>query len=388
MKRIAIFFDGTWDDGTNPGDATKTNVYKLYNAVKAEDATGVKQIPIYITGIGTENARETSEDGAPDFRNFVKGAVGLEVSDKIQSAYRQLVEQFSPEDEIFVFGFSRGAFQARSFAHVVTHYGVLPEDRISEFPRIWRHYLHNRTEKQDRELKNIRAITHWPQRVRCLGIWDTVGNLGIPYLGGLRFNRRFRFHNSHLNSQIDVALHALAIDECRGPFSPTLWTKKKNQKPSGDQIVEQVWFAGSHVNVGGGYSDCGLSDITLIWMAERVAETTGLSFELGADLKPDPLGRQYDSQQGFYRLGRGFPFVRLIQQNMKAVPRWRRLLLGPWRTNWVPENRVTINESIHESARTRLGKKVRICQSGNPDDLGHEEEYHPQNLVVAVGSKD
>ncbi|MGI9381129.1 MAG: DUF2235 domain-containing protein, partial [Methyloligellaceae bacterium] len=380
--------DGTWDDGTNPGDETKTNVYKLYNAVKPQDATGVNQVPIYIKGIGTENAPETSEDCTPDFHNFVKGAVGIEVSEKIQSAYRQLVEQFSPEDQIFVFGFSRGAFQARSFAHLVTHYGILPAEDIDRFSRIWRHYLHHRTEKQDGELKKIRAITHWPQRIRCLGVWDTVGNLGLPVLKGLHFNRQFRFHNTQLNDKIDIALQALAIDENRGPFSPTLWTRKKNQKPVADQIVEQVWFPGSHVNVGGGFSDSGLSDIALIWMAERVAETSGLSFELGSDLKPDPLGRQYDSQQGLYRLGRSFPFVRLIRQNLKVLPYWRRLLLGPWRTNWVPENRVTINESIHESARNRLGKKVRICQSGSPDDLGHEEEYRPHNLVVAVGSKD
>jgi hypothetical protein len=126
--------------------------------------------------------------------------------------------------------------------------------------------------------------------IRFLGVWDTVGSLGIP-LHGLRLltRRKYQFHDTELSSAVGHGCHALAIDEYRRPFDPTLWAAR----PKEHQTIEQVWFCGAHSDVGGGYPTFGLSDITLEWMIDR-AQSAGLVFDpevLEAHpLRPDPRG--------------------------------------------------------------------------------------------------
>ena len=138
-----------------------------------------------------------------------------------------------------------------------------------------------------------------------IGVWDTVGSLGIP-LRGLRWltRREHQFHDTELSGSVQVACHALAIDERRAPFVPTLW----DYKPKPGQQVEQVWFCGAHSDVGGGYAETGLSDIALEWMIGK-ARAAGLAFDAAAieayPLKPDPVGKLHNSKTGLYRLTAG-----------------------------------------------------------------------------------
>ena len=156
-----------------------------------------------------------------------------------------------------------------------------------------------------------RSYSH-EARIRCIGVWDTVGALGIP-LNGLRwvnaFNRRWQFHDTDLSTTVDAAFQALAIDEKRGPFKPALW---QQQEDAGDQRLEQVWFAGDHCDVGGGHRDAALADIALLWMADR-ARSCGLTFRpdgfpsahsagVSDDrpvVGPDAMGELHNSRTGF-----------------------------------------------------------------------------------------
>jgi hypothetical protein len=141
--------------------------------------------------------------------------------------------------------------------------------------------------------------------IKMIGVWDTVGALGIP-LRGLRFltRRDYQFHDTELSGSIEHAYHALAIDERRAPFEPTLWC----YKPKENQHVEQTWFSGVHSDVGGGYAESELSDIALAWMIERAARA-GLTFDAEAvaamPLHGDPRGRLHNSKTGLYLLTRG-----------------------------------------------------------------------------------
>jgi uncharacterized protein (DUF2235 family) len=147
--------------------------------------------------------------------------------------------------------------------------------------------------------------------IRFIGVWDTVGTRGIPATG-LRsaklIHRRWEFHDTELSSHVDAAFHALAIDEARGPFTPTLW--KTQQEAAEDQRVEQVWFSGVHGDIGGGSPESSLSDICLLWMVDR-ARSCGLAFDddelKEATANRDPLGTLHDSRTKLYKLTRPKP---------------------------------------------------------------------------------
>jgi Uncharacterized alpha/beta hydrolase domain (DUF2235) len=159
--------------------------------------------------------------------------------------------------------------------------------------------------------------SHPDLEIQFVGVWDTVGALGIP-VDGFRppvLTKRWSFHDTDLSRSVRNAYHALAIDEQRGPFEPTLWKQHPQAPPA--QTLEQVWFAGVHCDIGGGYAEPELSDISLLWMVEK-ARACGLAFEGGrlvpvenADAKlraaaeqvaPDAHGELHESLKGFYRL--------------------------------------------------------------------------------------
>ena len=369
MKRLICCLDGTWDEPTDT--ATLTNVVKLYNAIPAVDAAGVAQLRHYEIGIGTNSM---------GLRSFVSGALGLEVGDRIRSAYRFLVANYQPGDEIHAFGFSRGAFEARSLGGLIALAGFVGSDALVD--QAWRLYSSTPSVWRTARLKELRRQAHYPVRIRCIGVWDTVGNLGIPGVDG-RFNRRFRFHDTSLSPLLDVGLHALAIDEPRGTFSPTLWTLKKGAQLQPGQAIEQVWFAGSHANVGGGLAieGSGLSDIALLWMAERAHTLAGIGCDfdkLRAAARPDPLAEQYSpSAAKLFRWSGVVPFIRLIKQNTRALP-WQRRLLGGWRSSKVAMGRVSINEQLHESVLERFGKAIVVRSS----DGVTPSTYSPRTVAV------
>lgn len=375
MKRLLVFFDGTWN--TADGRDAITNVVKLHRAVLPEDASGVRQVARYVVGIATEDSYGRWK--------FAVGAAGVGVAERIQEGYEFLVENYEPGDEIFLFGFSRGAFQARSLGGIITLCGIMRADHKARAGEAWLAYQAAKSKSGQQKIRDVRALAHHPVRIRCIGVWDTVGNLGIPLAPRMFDSRELSFHSTELSPLVDVGLHALSIDEPRGPFSPTLWTRRRNADLPVGQVIEQVWFPGCHANVGGGYPDSGLSDISLLWMAERVAANTGLALDLEGLRRTsvaDPLAEEISpTSDALFRGSWVLPFVRLIRQSRRGIPPLRRAVLGTWRTSALPPGDVPVNESIHASAIERYGKRVRMRRGNTVGTI----TYKPRNLKAALG---
>jgi len=376
MNRLVCCLDGTWN--SDEKGSVLTNVVKLHRAVLPQDANGVRQVSHYVKGIVSEKDTHAQ---------FLKGAVGLEVTDRIQQGYRFLSDSFDPGDEILLFGFSRGAFQARSLAGFIMLFGIAKKGGGFTVEEAWNLYRQPSGLRSTAALERLRACAHYPVRIKCVGVWDTVGNIGNPFFSSGFIGRRFQFHDTKLHPSIGVGLHALSIDEVRGPFRPSLWTRPRNEAPAPNQHVEQVWFAGSHADVGGGFPETELSDIALLWMAERASATAGLAVDIDGlkrTTKPNPLGLQHASAIGaIFKWSGRFPFIRLINQNLRAIPWLRRMLIGSWRTNRVARADMTVNESVHASALARFGKTVNEASGEKLNEI----VYRPRNLAAVIDAR-
>jgi uncharacterized protein (DUF2235 family) len=295
VKRIVICCDGTWSkpDQMQGGVLSPSNVTKVALCVAPAGSGGVEQRLFYDKGVGT---------GA--FDRIRGGAFGWGISEKILAAYRFLIANYDPGDELFFFGFSRGAYTVRSTFGLVRNSGLLKREYAGKLDDAYALYRRrddaSHPDAVESELFR-KSFSHEP-RAKFIGVWDTVGALGIPVGGLFRFiNSRWTFHDLDLSRSVDNAYQALAIDEKRKPFAPAVW---KQHPQAVGQVLEQIWFAGVHSNVGGGYSNTGLSDLVLLWMVNK-AETCGLAFDrarLNAMVKPDALGKMEDSQRWFYKI--------------------------------------------------------------------------------------
>lgn len=295
MKRIVICCDGTWNapGDTESGEPIKTNVQKIFESVCNVDEKGVMQIKHYIEGVGTSGSK---------LRNILDGATGRGIDDNILSAYKFLVWNYVKGDEIYLFGFSRGAYTARSLAGLIRSCGIIRNDDLNLINEAYSHYRN----RDDQEWKpsgekatNFRKNSSTEASVKFIGVWDTVGSLGIPLsLFSLLNSKKYHFHDTTLSSYVDYAYHALAIDEKRKSFKPTLWLQSKNAlNREIPQVLEQRWFLGVHSNVGGGYPDSSLSDIPLNWIIEK-ALAVGLALDKKyneAHVHPKISGKLYNS---------------------------------------------------------------------------------------------
>jgi len=303
MKRIILCCDGTWNraDQSSNGSLCPTNVVRIaFRIAKRKD--DIRQIVYYSQGVGTGNSLD----------RFTGGAFGSGVVDNIFDAYRFLIANYETGDEIYLFGFSRGAFTARSIAGMIRKCGILCREHASRYVNAVKLYRSDDgpDEEKPTEFRSSCSVNgEEPIPIHFIGVWDTVGALGIPLGGPRKITRsRHQFHDTELSGSVKNAFHALAIDERRSPFKPTLW----EYKPKPGQKVEQVWFPGVHTNVGGGYPDQSLADISLGWMITKAKEA-GLEFDKKVEdahpLKPDPSGKIYQSKKGIYRFTRGYDRV-------------------------------------------------------------------------------
>lgn len=200
--------------------------------------------------------------------------------------------------------------------------------------------------------------------IQLLGVWDTVGALGIPLWWFKWFNKKYMFHDVKLSSQIKNAYHALAIDEQRNIFEPALWEVNESSiNELNPQKCEQVWFPGVHSNVGGGYCDTGLSDTALLWMVEKASET-GLEFKGGSveKIKSDSCGELRNSATIIYSI------IGKKQRNINSGITIRTEQETGKKTT-VP---VLRNESLHYTCLERRHKN---------------NEYRPVNLTKALSLK-
>ena len=293
-NKIVVCCDGTWNkpDQRDEGKLSPTIVVKVKRAVAERGPGDTRQLVYYDRGVGTRW-----------LEHLRGGAFGYGLSENIRQAYRYLVNHYEPGDDVFFFGFSRGAYTARSTAGFIRKCGLLRREHARRLEEAYDFYRRRdeASHPTGEEATTFRRLYSREIRIKFIGVWDTVGALGIPFgiLSGI-FNRKLEFHDVKLSSYVDNAFQALAIDERRRFFAPAIW---EQQAHSVGQVFEQAWFAGVHSNIGGGYADAGLSDLSLLWMFKK-AEGCGLAFkeDVRSRIRPDPFGELRDSKRGIYRL--------------------------------------------------------------------------------------
>lgn len=348
MKRIIVCCDGTWNKPgmKDRGQLVETNVEKMYKAVSNQSTTA-KQVKFYGPGVGTSYA--ISEI-------LIGGGTGMGIDRNIQDAYKFLMWSYEPGDEIYLFGFSRGAYTVRSLAGFIRNCGIMKPENLPLVEEAYRLYR-DRTELTHPDSDTMKAFKNCyciePEtNATFIGVWDTVGALGIPLNSFNWWNRKYQFHDVKLSSQIKYAYHAIAMDERRRIFKPTLWEIDADSYVDNGQICEQVWFPGSHANVGGGYVDSGLSNIALLWMIDK-AKAAGVEFDEAYVMQQagNPEGELRDSLNWVYKL-----FGQLVR-NIDEL------------RGKEDKRKVKRNERIHLSCVERYHLI---------------EKYSPKNLEVAV----
>jgi uncharacterized protein (DUF2235 family) len=307
QKRLAVFLDGTWNSVNS-----NTNVWRMRALCAAKGKDNKPQLVYYEVGVN----------------GFLGGVFGQGLDENIRLAYEWLIENYNDGDEIFIFGFSRGAFTARSLAGLVAIDGILRAGSPIGVTELFERYRKGDEEsiwtlKEKEAAGDTSKLTEqerWllkysqPAKVKVVGVWDTVGSVGLA-AGNIPGVSRptFDYLQTGLRIHILNGYHALAIDEHRNDFAPTIWDvrRPKDQnaiiaQPRLLSSVEQRWFVGAHANVGGGYETDLLAQSPLRWMMKK-AESQGLSFrsevELDGDAVTAPITDSYKSfGSGFYAM--------------------------------------------------------------------------------------
>ena len=262
-KKLIVSFDGTWntpDDDAYLTEQIETNARRLYESILITPT----QLKWYDKGVGSKW-----------YDHIRGGTFGIGLDKNLKQGYEFLIENHEDGDEVYVFGFSRGAYTARSLVGLIRNCGLLKKAHLRRIDTAYEIYR-TRDEGADSETATFfRREFAKEIHVKFLGVWDTVGALGIPLESFRWFNkRRYEFHDTELSSIVENAYHAVAVDEHREAYAVTLW----NPKAKPQQAMEQRWFLGAHSDVGGGYVDRHLSDITLRWMQEKV-QAVGLELD-------------------------------------------------------------------------------------------------------------
>ena len=269
MANIVVCADGTWNRPEEDLEKDHaTNVLKIARAIspKAKELT---QHVFYDWGLGSYHSAISA------------GVTGRGIHKNILDAYRYIVQNYAKGDKIYLFGFSRGAYTVRALCGLINNCGIIKRPDAKLIEKAWKIYKSS-SSKYHPEGKSSQQFRkdhcHESRGVHFVGVWDTVGALGIPFsLMGL-FDSKDEFYDTKMGANVSIARHALAIDEKREDFEPTVWRARKGVD------LKQVWFAGVHSDIGGSYGPdkkkggC-VSDIALSWMMDEA---------LGAGLKLEP----------------------------------------------------------------------------------------------------
>lgn len=296
MRNLVVLCDGTWNKESN-----RTNIFRLRTALAKRTPGGVQQIARYNRGVGTDAATR-----------LTGGLFGDGLSADIQELYRWLVKEYEPGDLLFFFGYSRGAFTARSLVGMVRNAGLLPasadEREVKEAYDLYKDRKHGPDSEVAQDFrKEHGCIPVEELEIAFLGVFDTVGALGVPVVGPRSWIARTRwsFHDLVLSSHVKRAAQALAIDEKRGSFLPAPWCAQADEGNDeraariSSQVVEQAWFAGCHGDVGGGGGK-----IAQHWIMSR-AEDAGLAFEPPAVGAGPTAQELHESMRWFWQISTG-----------------------------------------------------------------------------------
>ena len=288
-KNIVLCSDGT---GNKAIKDRGSNVFKLYEAVERHGST--QQLVFYDDGVGTDDIK---------LLKILGGAFGFGMSRNVRELYCNLARSYSPGDKIYLFGFSRGAYTARTLAGFISRCGVLDistcttdkdvmrkvkgaykayrHDYNTLVTRVWR-YMFSWLTRYRFGFTRIDEFTQYTHEngntpIQFIGVWDTVSAVGFPVMGVSnmidKFIYKYKFPTTTLHKNVRQACHAVSIDDKRKTFHPELWDESNE---TGSRI-QQVWFAGVHANVGGGYQKHGMSLVAMDWMMKK-SQAMGLVF--------------------------------------------------------------------------------------------------------------
>jgi uncharacterized protein (DUF2235 family) len=320
MKRLVFCFEGTWNklDAEHP-----TNVVLTTESVLPQADTA--QVIYYDEGVGTGEGLDMLKGGM----------LGVGLLQNLADAYRFIVFNYTPGDEIYAFGFSRGAYTARSFAGLLSNCGILDrrsaaraEDIIElyrvreETPAFFDKLMRFRIEycrdtwvsDRERDWRRENAANCTVEdaariQITYVGVWDTVGALGVPrtFIFSDAINKKYEFHDTKLSPLVKTARHAVAIDEVREEFEPALWTNVEElNRAAGTSLddiqarYQQKWFPGVHSSVGGGADWRGLSDQALHWVWIG-AMRMGLKFDTTQNSRIFELAPKSTERWGYMR---------------------------------------------------------------------------------------
>lgn len=374
-KRLIVCCDGTWMD--SDGDVQiPSNVTRISRCIEQEgvdEKTGrsIPQIVYYQAGVGTEDNF---------YSKYIGGATGKGLSEHIREAYSFICNNYHNGDEIFLIGFSRGAFTARSISSLIRAVGLLTPAGLVYFYQIfqdWEYQLKDgwkssyptqpfphrpklNTPEYRRKLLEL-ELTRPDIPIKAVAVWDTVGSLGIPMIALLPQppSKDFSFVDTKVEPNIEYAFQALALDEHRRSFTPTIW--EKDSENAWPVLLKQCWFPGVHSDVGGGYSNVDLANLTLAWMISQldpllsfnhgyIVQQNRLSMEshesLGQKVRDWGLGLIHNSMTLFFWLGGKKVRTPMGYESMTPkthLPSGKRLKCT--------------NETVHSSVRIRMGRR-------------------------------
>ena len=345
MKRLIVCCDGTWQSQNNKA---ATNVLKIAQAVKTkgEDERGneIAQILYYDQGIGAVPNYGSKQPFLKNTSEFLQkiggGAFGWGIDEKIEEAYIFLCLNYEPDDEIYLFGFSRGAYTVRSLAGLISCCGLLKRPDINHTADAYEIYRNKNQEERQDEADNFRRKHKIEDiNIKFIGCWDTVCALGLPNIISWLpidkfFAEKYKFHDNKLSSIIENARHAIAIDEKRSAFEVTLMEPGENFEGT----LKQVWFPGDHGCVGGGIKEqSGLSDVALQWMIDG-SKALGLDFDeskIPDGINPNPTIPFCNTSKGVListRRNCNLRKVYCADLHSSVIERWSKVY------NYRPEN--------------------------------------------------
>jgi hypothetical protein len=384
-KNIALFVDGTKNKPYASGSAKNSNVRRLFEAAKA-----AHQPPdqlAYMWGIGRGRTAESVPGGEVRYggsERFTFGITGLGMAARVRWAYKFLSKNYDRDDRTYLFGFSRGAFGARSIAGFAGAIGLLLKDAADDkIEQAWRIYETYDPAQPNAALDRLREYLRpiIPPRlqpvpnaddgtvlpIHLIAVWDTVAALGLPGLLRLLTADRTKFHQTDLPEHITHARHALALHELRQDFEPLLWPG--THPNATDQTLEQVWFVGAHSNVGGSEpAGASWADIPLQWIAQEALRLklplAGLPFPSGPSVPSDQIA---NSRSG--------PFTFADYGVRPQLEHWQKL-----------EARTIATIDVDQSVLTRLSDPARPAYSFDHQyldrDLGIVDDVSLQLLLA------
>lgn len=343
MRRLVLLFDGTWNK-----PESNTNVERLQQLLAPRDHAGVEQQVNYVPGVGVK----------PGLTHLLGGAFGYGLSDNVLTGYRWLCETWQPDDQLYLFGFSRGAYTARSLAGMIRKCGLLrrgADGKVADaaISSAYDFYRDTGTKPDDPDAVAYRAAHASEIDIHFIGVWDTVGSLGIPDTASWFPYARasYQFHDTELSKIVKYAYQALALDEHRADFAPALWTRNPYTVKTGETItskkieqieIEQRWFIGSHSDVGGGNDRDGaghkpdlLPDLPLAWLQQKAVDA-GLAFTPLFKPAPNadmgvPRNSYAEFMGGLYKEFKA-PFDRVLGTGVNEKvddSAWQRWLVDP-----------------------------------------------------------